>query len=92
MQCLKGLDGAAKGKLYWQPTVRDSSHLKGPGHLTWPQQMYFKAKAYRLTPHATEGHLAIDGERYPYAPFQVEVHQRLGTTLGRGGWHTEFSS
>ncbi|KAF8580882.1 hypothetical protein K439DRAFT_1636638 [Ramaria rubella] len=55
-----------------------------------PSQLYFKAKAYRLTPYAENGHLAIDGESYPHVPFTVEVHPRLGTTLGCGGWHPEF--
>ncbi|KAF8522243.1 ATP-NAD kinase-like domain-containing protein [Hysterangium stoloniferum] len=56
-----------------------------------PTQLYFKAKAYRLTPHATEGHLSLDGERYPYTPFEVEVQQSLGTTLGKGSWNVEFN-
>ncbi|KAF8509268.1 ATP-NAD kinase-like domain-containing protein [Gautieria morchelliformis] len=57
-----------------------------------PTQLYFKAKAYRLTPYAADGYLALDGEKYPYKPFQVEVHQRLGSTLGRGAWYPEFHS
>lgn len=59
-------------------------------HLMSPQQRYFKAKAYRLTPHAIDGHFALDGEKYPYTPFHVEIHHRLGTTLGHGAWCPEF--
>jgi len=56
-----------------------------------PTQLYFKAKAYRLTPHEKEGYLSLDGERYPYTPFEVEVQQSMGTTLGKGGWNVEFN-
>lgn len=49
-------------------------------------QHYYKARAYRLTPHGSEGHCSIDGERFPHVPFEVEVLPRLGTTLGRGSW------
>jgi sphingosine kinase len=29
------------------------------------------------------GYISIDGEKYPFEPFQVEVHQGLGTVLSR---------
>lgn len=31
------------------------------------------------------GYISIDGERYPFEPFQAEVHQRLGTVLSKNG-------
>ncbi|KIJ44045.1 hypothetical protein M422DRAFT_67694 [Sphaerobolus stellatus SS14] len=73
LKWLTSLDGAEKGKPYWEPSSN-----------------YFKAKAYRLTPVATDGCFSVDGERYPYSPFEVEVMHRLGSTLGDGVWHPEF--
>lgn len=46
---------------------------------------YFKAHAYRVTPHASTGNLSVDGEAYPFGPFQVEVHQGLATFLSPFG-------
>jgi len=79
-----------------QERISRTQFLKGisgaaEGKQYWlPTQHYYKATAYRLTPHAKNGYLSIDGEKYPYAPFEVEVHPRMGTTLGRGGWQPEF--
>ncbi|RAH50534.1 uncharacterized protein BO95DRAFT_497904 [Aspergillus brunneoviolaceus CBS 621.78] len=42
-----------------------------------------KVLAYRLSPRASEGWISVDGERYPFEPFQVEVHQGLGRVLAR---------
>ncbi|KAG8748700.1 sphinganine kinase lcb4 [Ceratobasidium sp. 414] len=50
---------------------------------------YFKAEAYRLRPHGELGNLSIDGERFPYKEFHVEVLKGLGTTLSMiGTWHS----
>ena len=32
------------------------------------------------------GYISIDGEKIPFEPFQVEVHQGLGTVLSRSGF------
>ncbi len=32
-----------------------------------------------------KGYISIDGEHYPFEPFQAEVHQRLGTVLSKNG-------
>ncbi|CAE6482199.1 unnamed protein product [Rhizoctonia solani] len=54
-----------------------------------PTQHYFKAEAYRLRPHASSGHLSIDGERFPYKEFHVETLKGLGTTLSMtGAWYS----
>ncbi|KAG0188924.1 sphinganine kinase lcb4 [Apophysomyces sp. BC1034] len=45
---------------------------------------YYKIKAFRLTPIEIPGkksYVAIDGEHAPLKPFQVEVHQKLGSVL-----------
>ncbi|KAJ1310405.1 hypothetical protein OPQ81_007143 [Rhizoctonia solani] len=56
------------------------------GEQFWlPSQHYFKAEAYRLRPHASSGHLSIDGERFPYKEFHVETLKGLGTTLSMTG-------
>ncbi|PYI00033.1 hypothetical protein BO71DRAFT_341319 [Aspergillus ellipticus CBS 707.79] len=42
-----------------------------------------KIAAYRLTPWKQEGYISVDGERYPFEPFQVEVHRGLGRVLSK---------
>jgi len=63
------------------------------GQQFWlPTQHYFKVHAYRVIPLAQKGHLSIDGEAWPYQPFQVEVHPRLATTLSmHGRFAAQFS-
>lgn len=59
------------------------------------QQHYFKASAYRIIPNTPEPekqNLAIDGERYPFGPFEVEIHQGLASFLSPyGAFVDEFS-
>ena len=35
---------------------------------------------------ADGGYIAVDGERMPFEPFQVEIHQGLGTVLSKSGY------
>lgn len=44
-----------------------------------------KVLAYRLTPWKPDGDISIDGERYPFEAFQVEVHHGLGRVLSKSG-------
>ncbi|CAJ2512654.1 Uu.00g007730.m01.CDS01 [Anthostomella pinea] len=47
---------------------------------------YRKIVAYRFTPREQkDGYISIDGERVPFEPFQVEVHQGLATVLSKSG-------
>jgi sphingosine kinase len=46
---------------------------------------YFKISGYRIIPRQKEGYISIDGERIPFQGFQAEVHQGLGTVLGKTG-------
>lgn len=59
------------------------------------QQQYFKCRAYRIIPNTSEPekqNLAIDGERYPFGPFEVEIHQGLASFLSPyGAFVDEFS-
>ncbi|KAH6918534.1 ATP-NAD kinase-like domain-containing protein [Coprinopsis sp. MPI-PUGE-AT-0042] len=56
------------------------------GESYWgPRLQYYKAHAYRVKPLVPKGNLSIDGERYPFEEFQVEVHQGLGTLLSSVG-------
>ncbi|KZT26357.1 hypothetical protein NEOLEDRAFT_1091226 [Neolentinus lepideus HHB14362 ss-1] len=56
-----------------------------------PGQHYYKAHAYRITPHSKKGCLSIDGEGYPFEEYQVEVHPKLGTLLSmHGRYATDF--
>jgi len=38
---------------------------------------------------AKDEYISIDGERIPFAPFQCEVHEGLGTVLSKTGWKYE---
>jgi len=70
-ELLSSIDGAAKGVAFW----KDSQH-------------YFKAHAYRIVPNTSEPekqNLAIDGERYPFGPFEVQIHQGLASFLSPYG-------
>ena len=53
------------------------------------QQHYFKAYAYRVEPNASKGYLSINGESFPFEPYEVEVHQKLGCFLSMYG-HYKF--
>ncbi|KAJ3568590.1 hypothetical protein NP233_g5609 [Leucocoprinus birnbaumii] len=63
------------------------------GESYWsPKLQYVKAHAYRVKPLKPKGHLAVDGEIYPFKEFQVEVHQCLGTLLSPyGQYAVEFA-
>ncbi|KAH8693912.1 ATP-NAD kinase-like domain-containing protein [Talaromyces proteolyticus] len=50
-------------------------------HVRMREVHYRKVAAYRVSPMRTDGSLSVDGEMFPFAPFQVEVHQQLGMTL-----------
>ncbi|KAI1097437.1 sphingoid long chain base kinase [Jackrogersella minutella] len=51
-----------------------------------PHVSYRKIAAYRFTPrNQKEGYISIDGEHVPFEPFQVEIHQGLGTVLSKAG-------
>ncbi|KAI0834416.1 ATP-NAD kinase-like domain-containing protein [Hypoxylon sp. FL0890] len=51
-----------------------------------PHVTYRKVVAYRFTPrNQKHGYISIDGEHVPFEPFQVEVHQGLGTVLSKSG-------
>jgi sphingosine kinase len=62
-------------RMFWKSL--DGSHVE------MPEVDYRKAAGYRVTPKREDGYLSIDGEKFPFAPFQVEVHRRLGMTLRR---------
>ncbi|KAK5634471.1 hypothetical protein RRF57_010184 [Xylaria bambusicola] len=52
---------------------------------------YRKIVAYRFTPrNQADGYISIDGERIPFAPFQVEIHPGLGTVLSKSGRYEAF--
>lgn len=62
-------------------------------HINFDQTQYSKALAYRLVPKKDQGYLSIDGEIFPYEPFQVEVVPSAGCLLSAGGGlftHTGF--
>jgi len=57
---------------------------------------YRKIKGYRIVPLGKKGakpgdeeYISIDGEKIEFAPFQCEVHTKLGTVLSKTGWRYE---
>ncbi|KAL1961960.1 hypothetical protein VTN77DRAFT_741 [Rasamsonia byssochlamydoides] len=56
-----------------------------------PEVTIRKVSAYRLTPRQDDGYISVDGESVPFEPFQVEVHQGLGTVLSKSGHLYETS-
>jgi sphingosine kinase len=50
-----------------------------------PLVRYRKVTGYRVVPKQSEGYISVDGERIPFGPFQVEVHQGLGCVLSKSG-------
>jgi len=54
--------------------------------LDMPDVLYRKISGYRIIPKCQkDGYISIDGERFPFAPFQGEVHRGLGTVLSKSG-------
>ena len=54
--------------------------------LDMPEVLYRKISGYRIIPKGQKsGYISIDGERFPFAPFQAEVHHGLGTVLSKSG-------
>jgi len=50
-----------------------------------PEVTFRKLNGFRIIPKAKSGYISIDGEHMPFEPFQVEVHQGLGTVLSSFG-------
>ena len=55
--------------------------MEDGSYFTSPDVKYRKAKALRVTPKRKTGWFSVDGEKFPFSPFQLEVHQGLGMTL-----------
>lgn len=56
------------------------------GAIYWnPLVRYYRCSAYRLTPLNERGHISVDGEAVPHAPFQVEAHRGLVRCLSTSG-------
>lgn len=64
--------------------------IRGAGtasFFTSPHCYYYKCSAYRLTPLAKNGFIAVDGESVGHEPFQVESHKALARVLSiEGRW------
>ncbi len=54
-----------------------------------PQVHYSKITAYRLIPKVDSGYISVDGESFPFEPFQVEVIPKLGTFIMKNGTFIE---
>ncbi|KZT09459.1 uncharacterized protein LAESUDRAFT_694967 [Laetiporus sulphureus 93-53] len=50
-------------------------------------QHYFRASAYRVEPYSPKGCFSVDGEEYPFEPFQVECHRGMATVLSPCGYY-----
>lgn len=54
-------------------------------HVYHDYVQYSKAVAYRLVPKEKNGYFSVDGEKFPYRPFQVEVLPAVGCLLSNNG-------
>jgi len=72
--------------------------VQRPGGGLFPKKHvgYKKIRGYRIVPLGKKGakpgaeeYISIDGERIEFAPFQCEVHEKLGTVLSKTGWRYE---
>ncbi|CAN6674962.1 sphingoid long chain base kinase 4 [Trichomonascus vanleenenianus] len=54
-------------------------------HFHLDSVQYSKIEAYRLVPKIPSGYLSIDGESFPFEPFQVEVLKGAGCLLSATG-------
>lgn len=63
-------------------------------HVLQPEVIHSKILAYKLVPKLTNGLIAVDGEKFPLEPIQVEIMPRLCKTLLRNGVFvdTDFDS
>jgi sphingosine kinase len=63
--------------------------LSVPEGRLWQQKevTYRKVSGFRVVPRDPEDRsvVSVDGEKYPFKPFQVEVHKGLGCTLTPAG-------
>lgn len=92
---LSAIDGAEKGVGFWHPAVCVLPFFSRVSRMLMHiyQMRYYKAHAYRVKPLSPIGNLSVDGERYPFEEFQVEVHPRLGTFLScHGHYLVDFES
>jgi len=54
-------------------------------HFFIPEVHYMKCTGYRVTPLAKQGFVSIDGERFPYEPFEVRVQKGMASFLSPTG-------
>ncbi|KAI0341603.1 hypothetical protein BDW22DRAFT_1429735 [Trametopsis cervina] len=70
------------------PRTQMLSMMEGAdaGQTFWTEeQRYYKAEAYRVETHAPNNYLSVDGEPFPFEPYQVEVHPKLVNWLSPYG-------
>ena len=96
MTMLRALENAVHGDTLWMDTVRARffpSCSSDQCSSLWFQHHYFKAYAYRVEPLVPKGYVSIDGESFPYLPYELEVHQGLGRVLSmHGRYNVEFDA
>ncbi|KAF5339283.1 hypothetical protein D9758_013298 [Tetrapyrgos nigripes] len=94
LEILGSFEGAPRGEQYWLDSVCVFAPLSSfttnclvylPSSISCIH--YVKASAYRVKPRTTKGCLSIDGEAFPFEPFQVEVLPRLATLLSPHGYY-----
>ncbi|PPQ99360.1 hypothetical protein CVT24_009225 [Panaeolus cyanescens] len=72
---------AVDAKAQEETKTADVKQESGPSE----QLNYKKVHAYRIKPLKPKGHLAIDGEPFPFKEFTVEVHKEMGCFLSLYG-------
>lgn len=85
------MDDAVIGANFWEAHVSFSLFLHAEPYLTGHsciKHHYFKAEAYRIEPLSTKSCLSVDGEAFPFEPFQVEVHKGIARVLSPYGCYS----
>jgi sphingosine kinase len=55
--------------------------------MTWSlQQNYLKVSTLRVTPTG-KGYLSVDGEAYPFEPFELQIHTGIIRFLSLDGYY-----
>lgn len=86
------MDGAERGKQFWQDAVGTFRLCICPIISFLLEVEYHKATAYRVEVLSDKGFLAIDGEKYPFSTFEVEVHHKLAAFMSPCGYYkAEFN-
>lgn len=73
----------------WAPSTSDGSNVQERSRLGRVMAAVGITGGRSKEGDRDGGYISVDGEKIPFAPFQVEVHRGLGTVLSRSGYKYE---